>query len=103
MEPRAKKEWEHLQELRQFYIDLDQETSDLETEKINIYKEIDSINGNLENLTKELEVLEDKRNTLNTLINEVEKGFHKVEASTKSLYLLASRQLRRLRKRHKLT
>lgn len=89
----------HLEELRNLYSELSQEITKDESEKLSIFKEIDAVSNRLSQLEKEIESTNDNTSNIETIIREISKGYSKIEASTYSLYMLASRQLKMLKRK----
>ena len=89
----------HLEQLRNSYIQLEKEIEGEDNEKLQIYKKINLISEKIQKLDSELFVLTDERDNVDQLITEISKGFSKIEASTQSLLLLTSRQLKMLKRK----
>lgn len=90
----------HLEQLRNSYIQLEKEIEGEDNEKLQIYKKINLISEKIQKLDSELFVLTDERDNVDQLITEISKGFSKIEASTQSLLLLTSRQLKMLKRKY---
>ncbi|CAG9315262.1 unnamed protein product [Blepharisma stoltei] len=89
----------HLEELRNLYCDLTEEIKKEESEKLAIFKEMDIVANRLAQIERELQSMETNSNNIDVIIKEISKGYTKIEASTYSLYMLASRQLKMLKRK----
>ena len=90
----------HLEKLRNMYIQIENEIETDESEKMSIFKAINSISERISNIDSELAVLQDEQDNINQLITEISKGYSKIEASTQSLLLLTTRQLKMLKRKY---
>ena len=89
-----------LETLRNNYVSVENEISDLESEKLQIYKKINSISERTDQIQDALAVLKDDKDNVDQLITEISKGYIKIEASTQSLLLLTTRQLKMLKRKY---
>ena len=100
MSETALSEATHLEELRNNYIRIEKEIERDEAEKLQIFKTINSISERMHQLDSEIIVLNDEKDNVDQLITEISKGFSKIEASTQSLLLLTTRQLKMLKRKY---
>ena len=91
-----------LEEQRKLIEVIDNEISTDEARKLEIFKELNQIQSKTEDLDLALEKMTSRKESLDTLIREISKGFEKIQASTHSLYLLSSRQLKMLKRKYPL-
>lgn len=89
-----------LETLRSNYVKVENEISECESEKLQIYKKINSINERITQIQDALTVLNDDKDNVDQLITEISKGYSKIEASTQSLLLLTTRQLKMLKRKY---
>jgi septal ring factor EnvC (AmiA/AmiB activator) len=89
-----------LESLRATYISLEKEISENENEKLQIFKTINQITERISKIDQELVDLKDDHANVDQLITEISKGFSKIEASTQSLLLLTTRQLKMLKRKY---
>lgn len=90
----------HLEKLRKEYIEIEVEIETAESEKMRIFKTINAISERIKKIDSEVVELKDEEDNVNQLITEISKGFGKIEASTQSLLLLATRQLKMLKRKY---
>lgn len=90
----------HLESLRNSYVKVENEISEFESEKLEIYKKINSINERNSEIQAALGILVDDKDNVDQLITEISKGYIKIEASTQSLLLLTTRQLKMLKRKY---
>lgn len=90
----------HLEILRSNYVKVENEISECESEKLQIYKKINSISERITQIDDALALLNDDKDNVDQLITEISKGYNKIEASTQSLLLLTTRQLKMLKRKY---
>lgn len=89
-----------LEILRNQYIQIENEISRDESEKLQIFKTINSITERIAKLDNDIYELNDEKSNVEQLITEITKGYTKIEASTQSLLLLTARQLKMLKRKY---
>ena len=89
-----------LEVLRNMYVKVENEISEHESEKLEIYKKINSISERITEIQANLNELNDEKDNVDQLITEISKGYGKIEASTQSLLLLTTRQLKMLKRKY---
>lgn len=89
-----------LEVLRNMYVQVENEVSGFESEKLEIYKKINSISERIMEIQGNLKELDDEKDNVDQLITEISKGYYKIEASTQSLLLLTTRQLKMLKRKY---
>lgn len=89
-----------LEILRNQYIQIENEITRDESEKLQIFKTINSITERIAKLDNDIYELNDEKSNVEQLITEITKGYTKIEASTQSLLLLTARQLKMLKRKY---
>jgi septal ring factor EnvC (AmiA/AmiB activator) len=89
-----------LETLRNQYMQIENEVSSHESEKLEIYKKLNKISERITEIQASLKDLNDDKDNVDQLITEISKGFNKIEASTQSLLLLTTRQLKMLKRKY---
>lgn len=91
-----------LEQLRNDLILIEKDITADEAEKLKIFKTINTINQRINELDSNIAEYIDEKNNVDQLITEISKGYGKIEASTQSLLLLTSRQLKMLKRKYNL-
>jgi septal ring factor EnvC (AmiA/AmiB activator) len=94
------REASNLEKLRNIYINIEKEIQNEDKEKTQIFKSINSISERISKLNNDINELKDERDNVDQLITEISKGYTKIEASTQSLLLLTTRQLKMLKRKY---
>ncbi|OMJ72046.1 hypothetical protein SteCoe_29602 [Stentor coeruleus] len=89
-----------LEILRNQYIEIENEITRDESEKLQIFKTINSITERIAKLDNDIYELNEEKSNVEQLISEITKGYTKIEASTQSLLLLTARQLKMLKRKY---
>ncbi|OMJ70874.1 hypothetical protein SteCoe_31060 [Stentor coeruleus] len=89
-----------LEILRNQYIQIENDITRDESEKLQIFKTINSISERIAKLDNDIYELNDEKSNIEQLITEITKGYTKIEASTQSLLLLTARQLKMLKRKY---
>lgn len=90
----------YLNELKQALADVEVQIIADEKEKIEILNRFPVIDARKIELNEIVDVLVYKRDSLEVLLSEIDKGFDKVQASVKSLYLLALSKSKILKRKY---
>ena len=91
---------EYLNQLKQAVDELDQQITDESNEKERIIQRFPQIKLRQTELDSIIDTLVYKRDSLEVLLSEIDKGFEKVQASVKSLYLLSLSKLKILKRKY---
>jgi chromosome segregation ATPase len=91
---------ENLNALKSGLKEIEQGIVDDENEIQEIIKRMPNIRSRQKELDEIIETLVYKRDSLEVLLSEIDKGFDKVQASVKSLYLLALSKSKILKRKY---
>ena len=91
---------EYLNQLKQAVDELDKQITDEINEKERIIQRFPQIKLRQTELDSIIDTLVYKRDSLEVLLSEIDKGFEKVQASVKSLYLLSLSKLKILKRKY---
>jgi hypothetical protein len=91
---------EYLNELKRTQIEIEQQIIDEEAEKLSIIERLPQIELRQKEIQEIVAELVYKRDSLEVLLSEIDKGFDKVQASIKSLYLLALSKSKILKRKY---
>jgi hypothetical protein len=91
---------EYLNELKRTQIEIEQQIIDEEAEKLSIIERLPQIKLRQKEIQEIVAELVYKRDSLEVLLSEIDKGFDKVQASIKSLYLLALSKSKILKRKY---
>mmetsp|Transcript_28778 Transcript_28778/g.51208 ORF Transcript_28778/g.51208 Transcript_28778/m.51208 type:complete len:101 (-) Transcript_28778:832-1134(-) len=84
--------------LASLHRNLQSEIHALEAEKLGIFKRIQAISQELEQLDSQVIEITDKKEGLDEVVTETSKGFRRVEVTVHSLLSLVQKQLKVLRR-----
>ena len=91
---------EYLNELKKTQLEIEQQITDEEKEKQSIIERLPQIELRQKEIQEIVAELVYKRDSLEVLLSEIDKGFDKVQASIKSLYLLAISKTKILKRKY---
>lgn len=91
---------EYLNELKQTQGEIEKQIIDEEAERKAIEERLPQITARQKELDEIIAELVYKRDSLEVLLSEIDKGFDKVQASIKSLYLLILSKSKILKRKH---
>lgn len=91
---------EYLNELKKTQLEIEQQITDEEKEKQSIIERLPQIELRQKEIQEIVAELVYKRDSLEVLLSEIDKGFDKVQASIKSLYLLAISKSKILKRKY---